>query len=202
MLIPRYREDCELEAGVDEAGRGCLAGPVVAAAVILAPGNSHPMLADSKKLSERQRNEVAHWIKTHALSWALGEASVAEIEKLNIVQASVLAMHRAIAALKPGPEQLIIDGNYFRPYRSVPHETLVKGDAKYQSIAGASILAKVHRDQQLKLLDKEFPWYQWSKNKGYPTAAHRQAIAEFGPCIHHRKSFKLLPDHVISPQIF
>ena len=182
-----------LEAGCDEAGRGCLAGPVYAAAVILKPNFRHPLLDDSKKLNEKQRQELRIIIEKKALAWAVAEVSAAEIDEINILQASFLAMHRAIDKLNTKPEFLLIDGNRFKAYPNIEHSCEIKGDGRFKSIAAASILAKTHRDEAMEALAAEFPQYQWEKNKGYPTKAHRQAIAQFGASPWHRKSFTLLP---------
>ena len=181
-----------LEAGCDEAGRGCLAGPVVAAAVILPETFNHPLLNDSKKLSEKQRNILRPIIEAEAISWKVGIASVEEIDKINILKASFLAMHRAIEGLDTQPEWLLIDGNRFPKYPNIPHTCIIKGDGKYRSIAAASILAKTHRDEIMVGLAEQYPNYGWPKNAGYPTAAHREAIAQYGPTPHHRQSFRLL----------
>lgn len=180
------------EAGCDEAGRGCLAGPVVAAAVILPDGFTHPLLIDSKKLSEARRRQARQVIIDHALAWAVGICSPSEIDELNILWASVEAMHRALAALSITPGAIAVDGNRFRPFGTIPHTTVVKGDARLANIAAASIMAKTTRDEIMDTLHSEFPAYAWDANKGYPTAAHRAAIAAHGPCIHHRKSFRLI----------
>jgi len=192
MLELRY-QDKLLEAGCDEAGRGCLAGPVVAAAVILPKDFSHPLLNDSKQLSEKIRLELRWEIMEKAEAWAIGICSPTEIDKINILNASFLAMHKAIDQLKIRSELLLIDGNRFNAYRGIPHHCVIGGDARYLSIAAASILAKTERDMMMEKLDEEFPVYQWAKNKGYPTPSHRKAIAQFGSCMHHRKSFTLLP---------
>lgn len=194
-LLPFYQKNT-LEAGVDEAGRGCLAGPVVAAAVILPDGFSHPLLNDSKKLSEAQRVILRPLILESCISYGIGIASVAEIDEINILQASFLAMHRAIAKLKKRPELLLIDGNRFKPYKKLNHVTLIGGDGKYQSIAAASILAKTERDHLMEKLHKKHAQYHWHQNKGYGTLAHRQAIRNFGITEHHRKSFRLLPEQL------
>lgn len=180
----------QLLAGVDEAGRGPLIGPVVAAAVILNPGRPIKGLADSKRLSEKKRQELAEQIKQHSLAWAIASASVAEIDELNILHASMLAMHRAIAALNPAAEFALIDGNRLPPQLIIPAMPVVKGDARYPAISAASILAKVERDQQLIELDTLYPQYGLAKHKGYPTKAHLEALAEHGPCPEHRTSFK------------
>ena len=185
-----------LEVGTDEAGRGCLAGPVVAAAVILPADFSHPFLNDSKQLSEKKRQELRPIIEENALAFAVSFVWQDEIDKINILQASITAMHRAIDALKISPEFIIVDGNKFRKYQQIPHQTIVKGDSKYLSIAAASILAKTYRDEYMEKIHQEFPNYFWVKNKGYPTIDHRNAIREFGATIHHRKTFKLLPEQL------
>ena len=193
MLHPKF-SSFSLEVGTDEAGRGCLAGPVVAAAVILPPDFSHAFLNDSKQLSEKKRQELRPIIEENAISFAVSFVMQDEIDEINILQASITAMHRAIDGLKIIPEFIIIDGNKFRKYQQIPHQTIVKGDSKYLSIAAASILAKTYRDDYMKKIHQEFPVYFWNKNKGYPTVEHRNAIREFGATIHHRKSFKLLPE--------
>jgi ribonuclease HII len=192
MLKSRYNSS-GIEAGCDEAGRGCLAGPVVAAAVILPEGYKHKMLNDSKKLSEKVRLELRWEIMDTAIAWGIGSCSPQEIDEINILKASFVAMHRAIKELKQKPELLLIDGNRFTPYTGIPHQCIIGGDAKFLSIAAASILAKTERDMLMEKLHDEFPLYHWSQNKGYPTEQHRKAIAQFGSCIHHRKSFTLLP---------
>ena len=195
MLHPKF-SSFSLEVGTDEAGRGCLAGPVVAAAVILPPDFSHAFLDDSKQLSEKKRQELRPIIEENAISFAVSFVMQDEIDEINILQASITAMHRAIDGLKIIPEFIIVDGNKFRKYQQIPHQTIVKGDSKYLSIAAASILAKTYRDDYMKKIHQEFPAYFWSKNKGYPTVEHRNAIREFGATIHHRKSFKLLPEQL------
>ncbi len=192
-----YSEN-KIEAGCDEAGRGCLAGPVVAAAVILPNNFNNSLLDDSKKLTEKQREELFPVIKEEALSYGIGIVSCKEIDKINILNASFLAMHRAIDKLSPIPELLLIDGNRFNPYKNISHQCIIKGDGKFLSIAAASIIAKVTRDNIMKELALEYPNYGWDKNKGYPTKAHRLAILENGDCKYHRKSFKLLADEQLS----
>lgn len=182
-----------LEAGCDEAGRGCLAGPVVAAAVILPHNYRHSLLNDSKQLTPEERRAVRADILRDAIAWAVAEATVEEIDELNILNASFLAMHRAIRQLSPQPHVLVIDGNRFQPYENVPHHCVVKGDAKYLSVAAASVLAKVYRDELMEKLALEYPGYAWHTNKGYPTSAHRAAIRKLGVTNCHRKSFQLLP---------
>lgn len=179
-----------LEAGCDEAGRGCLAGPVFAAAVILPDGWTHPLLNDSKKLTEQQRDMLRPIIEAEAVSWAVASVSAREIDEINILRASILAMHRALDMLDVVPGGVVVDGNRFTQWRDVPFQTIVKGDSKLGNIAAASILAKTHRDEYMMALAKEFPQYGWDVNKAYPTEAHRQAIAEHGPSPHHRMTFK------------
>lgn len=188
-------ENGRLEAGCDEAGRGCLAGPVVAAAVIL-PNDWNPGLNDSKKLSASRRNDLATEIKVHAISWAVGIVDHHEIDEINILNASFLAMHRALDKLSRQPDFILVDGNRFNPYREVPFECMIKGDARFSSIAAASILAKTERDALMEGLHEEFPVYCWDSNKGYPTKVHRQAIFEHGASPYHRESFKLLSDQL------
>lgn len=180
----------KLECGCDEAGRGCLAGPVVAAAVILPENFQYELLNDSKQLSEKQRDQLRLIIEKEALAWAVAEVDNHEIDKINILNASILAMHRAIDKLTTSPEYIIVDGNKFKPYREVPHKTIVKGDSKYLSIAAASVLAKTHRDELMYKLDKQFPEYDWKQNKAYPTKKHKAAIREFGVTGYHRLTFK------------
>ena len=179
----------EYEAGIDEAGRGCLAGPVVAAAVILPKEFSHPDLNDSKKLSHKKRMELRPFILEHALSWGVGMISAPRIDQVNILNATYEAMHEAIDMLAIHPTFLSIDGNRFRPYPDIPHACIVKGDGKYLNIAAASILAKTYRDELMEMLDETYPGYGWSSNKGYPTRAHKAAIQVKGPCMFHRRSF-------------
>jgi len=179
----------KIEAGCDEAGRGCLAGPVFAAAVILPKNYKNKSLNDSKKLNEKQRDKLRKVIEEEALDWAVAEVSPQEIDEINILNASFLAMHRAIDKLAHKPELLLIDGNRFKAYKNIPHECIIKGDGKFMSIAAASILAKTHRDQFMKNADLSYPQYLWKKNKGYPTMEHKLAIQEFGICLLHRKTF-------------
>ncbi len=179
------------ECGCDEAGRGCLAGPVVAAAVILPPDFKNDKLNDSKQLTEKQRDELRPIIEKEALAWAVAEVSNTEIDEINILNASILAMHRAIDKLKILPEFIIVDGNKFKPFADIPHKTIVKGDSKYLSIAAASVLAKTHRDELMKKLHKDFPVYHWDENMAYPTKKHRNAIMEFGTTPYHRMSYDL-----------
>lgn len=185
-----------MEAGTDEAGRGCLSGPVVAAAVILPVDFEHPLLNDSKQLTEKQRELLRPIIEENALFFGVAFVNEEKIDEINILQASILAMHKSIEKLAISPEHIIVDGNKFNPYKKIPHTTIVKGDAKFISIAAASVLAKTHRDEFMLKIDKEFPKYFWKKNKGYPTKQHRNAIREFGITSYHRKSFRLLPDQL------
>lgn len=182
-----------IEAGCDEAGRGCLAGPVFAAAVILPPDFTHPYLNDSKALTERRREEMRVIIEREAVSWAVASCSAEEIDEINILRASILAMHRALDGLSVVPEMVIVDGNRFAPWRAgVECHTIIKGDAKFGNIAAASILAKTHRDEFISRAALDYPEYGWAKNKAYPTADHRRAIAQYGPTPLHRKTFRLL----------
>lgn len=182
-----------IEAGCDEVGRGCLAGPVVAAAVILPKDFFHPLLNDSKQLTAAHRQLLTEVIHQEALAWAIGQASPQEIDEHNILNASFLAMHRAIAQLQLLPELLLIDGNRFRPYSNIPHECIVKGDSHFSAIAAASVLAKTYRDTLMHNLAQDFQGYGWESNVGYPTQAHRQGLQQQGITLHHRKSFRLLP---------
>jgi len=182
-----------LEAGTDEAGRGCLSGPVVAAAVILPVHFKHDLLNDSKQLTEKQRDILRPIIEKESIAYGVAYVYQQKIDKINILNASILAMHKAIDSLKIKPEFIIVDGNRFKYYQNIPHQTIVKGDSKFLSIAAASVLAKTYRDDYMKKVHLEFPMYNWQKNKGYPTKEHRAAIREFGPTIHHRKTFQLLP---------
>ena len=182
-----------MEAGTDEAGRGCLAGPVYAAAVILPDDFEHPLLNDSKQLTDHQRRQLREVIEREAVAWAVGIASAAEIDKINILNASILAMHRALDGLSIVPQAVIVDGNRFKLWRSLPYTTIVKGDGKLMPIAAASILAKTYRDDCMIELAKDFPQYQWQQNKGYPTKAHRDAIRQHGLSPHHRLTFTQLP---------
>ncbi len=195
-MLQKYHTPNIIEAGTDEAGRGCLAGPVVAAAVILPESFSHPILNDSKQLNEKKRRELRSYIEENALSYAVAFVDEKKIDEINILQASILAMHQSIEQLTVVPEHIIVDGNKFKPYKEIPHTTIVKGDAKYMSIAAASILAKTYRDEYMGKLHKEFPMYDWNKNKGYPTKAHREAIKSFGSTCYHRTSFRLLPNQL------
>lgn len=190
-LLPHYYTDL-IEAGCDEAGRGCLAGSVYAAAVILPKDYDNPLLNDSKKLTEKRRKVLRDQIVRDAVSWAVGVVTPEEIDKINILNASFLAMHRALDQLTIRPEAVIVDGNRFNPYHDLPYTTIVKGDGKYQSIAAASILAKTFRDEYMDSLANEYPYYDWQKNKGYPTKAHREGIRDHGPSPYHRMSYNLM----------
>lgn len=189
--MPHYYSNL-IEAGCDEAGRGCLAGSVYAAAVILPKDYDNPLLNDSKKLTEKRRKVLRDQIVRDAVSWAVGVVTPEEIDKINILNASFLAMHRALDQLTIRPEAVIVDGNRFNPYRDLPYTTIVKGDGKYQSIAAASILAKTFRDEYMDSIANEYPYYDWQKNKGYPTKAHREGIREHGPSPYHRMSYNLM----------
>ncbi|MBO7129261.1 MAG: ribonuclease HII [Prevotella sp.] len=197
MLASHYYEG-KIEAGCDEAGRGCLAGSVYAAAVILPPDYQNELLNDSKQLTEKRRYELREIIERDAIAWAVGIVTPEEIDKINILNASILAMHRALDQLKVRPEAIIVDGNRFKPYQKLPHTTIVKGDGKYLSIAAASILAKTYRDDYMNGLAKEYPQYDWLSNKGYPTKKHREAIKLYGITPYHRKSYNLLGDGQLS----
>lgn len=192
MLLPFHETD-RLEAGVDEAGRGCYAGPVFAAAVILPPDFHHPLLNDSKQLNEKQRELLRPLIERESIAWAVAQVSESTIDEINILQATYKAMHGAIGQLKTIPDVLLIDGNRFKPYPGIPHYCFVKGDGRFASIAAASILAKTHRDACMLELHARFPQYGWHQNKGYGTAQHREAIEQHGICIVHRKSFRIVP---------
>ena len=193
MLINNYHTGL-IEAGCDEAGRGCLAGAVFAAAVILPPNYVNADLNDSKQLSEKRRYVLRDTIERDAVAWAVGVVTPEEIDEINILNASILAMHRALDQLTTRPEAVIVDGNRFKPYGSLPSVTIVKGDGKYLSIAAASILAKTYRDDYMKRLAEEYPQYDWKGNKGYPTKKHRDAIRQFGATPYHRRTFNLLGD--------
>lgn len=195
MALLPYLEPGRIEAGCDEAGRGCLAGPVCAAAVILPAGFDHTALNDSKQLSEAERDRLRPLIEHSALAWAVAWASPEEIDRINILQASFLAMHRALDQLGMKPAHILVDGNRFKPYPGIAHTCMVKGDGRFSSIAAASILAKTHRDERMKQLDAEFPAYGWMQNKGYPTLSHRRTILTLGSTLHHRKTFTVqLPE--------
>ena len=183
----------KIEAGCDEAGRGCLAGPVVAASVILSKNFKHPLLNDSKQLSKKNRDLLEKVIKEKAVVWGIGVIWNQEIDKINILNASIKAMHKSIEKLKTKPELLLIDGNRFHAFKDIPHKCIIKGDAKYACIAAASVLAKTYRDKLMQKLHLEFPQFDWKNNKGYPTKIHRQSIVNYGITKYHRKSYKLLP---------
>ncbi|PKP42238.1 MAG: ribonuclease HII [Bacteroidetes bacterium HGW-Bacteroidetes-10] len=197
MLLP-YHILGVAEAGCDEAGRGCLAGPVFAAAVILPPDFHDPLLNDSKQLKERERDRLREVIEREASEWAVASMDNTEIDKLNILWASVASMHKALDMLKIRPESVIVDGNRFKPYNTIRHTCFVKGDGRYASIAAASVLAKTHRDEYMRQIAKEFPQYGWERNMAYPTREHREAIKLYGPCKYHRMSFRLLEE----PRLF
>jgi len=199
MLKPHYYTD-KIEAGCDEAGRGCLAGSVFAAAVILPNNYDNPLLNDSKQLTRNKRNALRLQIESDAIAWAVGEVTPEEIDKINILRASFLAMHRALDQLKVRPEAIIIDGNRFTPYQDLPYTTIIKGDGKYQSIAAASILAKTYRDDYMDRLAERYPMYDWNSNMGYPTRKHREAIRQYGITPFHRKSYNLLGNGELSLQ--
>lgn len=198
MLQPYYDEKL-LEAGCDEAGRGCLAGPVYAAAVILRKDFYHPLLNDSKQLTEEERYELRPFIEQHAISYAVASLNNTQIDKINILRASFKSMHIAIKQLSVQPELLLIDGNRFARYKRIPHKCIIQGDGIYASIAAASVLAKTYRDDYMKELHKKFPKYNWAQNKGYATREHQEALDQHGPCKFHRKSFRLSYDQ---PQLF
>lgn len=191
-MLKNYYEQGRVEAGCDEAGRGCLAGSVYAAAVILPPDYHNERLNDSKKLTARQRYALRQNIERDAVAWAVGVVTPQEIDQINILNASILAMHRALDQLQVRPEAIIVDGNRFKPYRDLPHTTIVKGDGKYLSIAAASILAKTYRDDEMIRLAQEYPDYDWQHNMGYPTRKHREAIRQHGITPYHRRTFNLL----------
>ncbi len=197
MLLPYLNKDL-IEAGCDEAGRGCLAGSVFAAAVILPVDFKNELLNDSKQLNEKQRYALREVVEKEAIAWAVGIVTAEEIDKINILNASILAMHRAVDQLTVIPQHLIIDGNRFKNYNEIPHTTVVKGDGKYLSIAAASILAKTYRDDYMNRLHQEFPVYDWDHNKGYPTKKHRAGIAQYGTTPYHRMTFNLLGDGQLS----
>ena len=195
MLKLKYQEEL-LEVGTDEAGRGCLCGPVVAAAVILPTDFTHPFLNDSKQLTEKQRKILKPIIEQKAIAFGVSFVDEKEVDKMNVLQASITGMKRSIERLEIQPEFIIVDGNKFKTYKDIPHKTIVKGDAKYLSIAAASVLAKTYRDEFMEKLHQEFPMYNWKQNKGYPTKQHRNAIREFGITSYHRKTFRLLPEQL------
>lgn len=197
MLASHYYEGL-VEAGCDEAGRGCLAGSVFAGAVILPPDYHNDELNDSKKLTEKRRNQLREVIQRDALAWAVGIVTPEEIDRINILNASILAMHRALDQLSLRPQAIIVDGNRFKPYNDLPYTTIVKGDGKYLSIAAASILAKTYRDDYMMQLAEEYPQYDWKSNKGYPTKKHRDAIRQYGITPYHRRTFNLIGDGQLS----
>ncbi|MBP6659258.1 MAG: ribonuclease HII [Chitinophagales bacterium] len=197
MVLQHFRST-KIICGVDEAGRGCIAGPVVAAAVILPKNFKHNFLNDSKQLTEKQRNELRPIIEENAISYGIGIIDNHTIDEVNILQATYLAMHQAIDKLNQKIDLLIIDGNRFKPYKNIAHETIIKGDGKYIEIAAASVLAKTYRDELMEKLSLEFPIYNWQKNKGYPTIEHRKAVKEFGSCVYHRQTFQLLKPEQLS----
>ncbi len=196
MGLKKFYKNNVIEVGTDEAGRGCLAGPVVAAAVILPVNFEHPLLNDSKQLTENQRDTLRLVIEKEALAYGIAFISEDKIDEINILQASILAMHQSIEKLSVIPEHIIVDGNKFNKYQNIPYKTIVKGDSKYLSIAAASVLAKTYRDEFMLKIDTEYPHYFWKKNKGYPTKQHRNSIREFGITKYHRKSFRLLPEQL------
>ena len=195
-MLKKYFHKTSIEAGCDEAGRGCLAGPVYAAAVILPKTFKNKLLDDSKKLTDKQRKLLRPIIEEQAIAWAVGIVSAQEIDEINILNASFLAMHRAIDQLKTKPESLLIDGNRFKKYKEIPHTCIIQGDGKYLSIAAASILAKTYRDDYMDNLHEQFPQYDWLQNKAYGTLKHREAIIKYGISEHHRTSFRLLPEQI------
>ncbi|MBK7041397.1 MAG: ribonuclease HII [Bacteroidetes bacterium] len=200
MSLLYYHTENTLEAGCDEAGRGCIAGPVCAAAVIMPPDFYHPLLNDSKKLNEKTRYLLRPIIEKEALAFGVAFVDAPEIDKINILQASFKAMHLALDKLQISPQHLIIDGNRFIPYRHIPHTTIIKGDSKYTAIAAASILAKTYRDDCMMQLHQSFPQYQWQQNKGYPTISHRKMVSAIGLSPYHRKTFACVPKPIASPQ--
>lgn len=191
--LEKYLDPEKTEAGIDEAGRGCYAGPVYAAAVILPKDFHHPLLNDSKQLNEKQRNLLRPIIEKESVAWAVAAISNREIDEINILQASYKAMHLSLDQLKTLPDLLLVDGNRFKPYQNIPHHCIIKGDGKYASIAAASILAKTYRDEYMLKAHDQYPQYKWDKNKGYGTADHREAINRYGLCALHRKSFNIVP---------
>ena len=192
-MLLQYKDKGRLEAGCDEAGRGCIAGPVYAGAVILPNDFYHPLLNDSKKLTKKHRELLRPIIEKEAIAWSVAKINPKEIDDINILNASFKAMHKAIDKLENSPEHLLIDGNRFTAYQKIDHDCIIKGDGKYNSIAAASILAKTYRDDFMERFSKRYPHYHWETNKGYPTEQHRKAVLENGPCIHHRLSFRLYP---------
>jgi ribonuclease HII len=195
MLSANY-SNTPYEAGTDEAGRGCLAGPVTAAAILLPPDFYHPLLNDSKQVSEKNRKILRPILETVAIDFKVTHLDQHTIDEINILNASIKAMQMSSIALQPTPTFIIVDGNRFKPLANIPHQTIIKGDAKYLSIAAASILAKTYRDEYMERIHEEFPMYRWNKNKGYPTQDHREAIRKYGSCVYHRQSFRLLPEQL------
>ena len=195
-MLTKYYKIKNNEAGTDEAGRGCLAGPVTAAAIILPENFKNKILTDSKQLSESKRNLLKPIIENNAVCYGVANIFPVKIDEINILNASILAMHKSLDQLKTSPKFIIVDGNKFKPYKEIPHECIIKGDAKFMSIAAASVLAKTYRDAYMEKIDKEFPMYNWKQNKGYPTKEHRAAIRKHGITKYHRKSFKLLPEQL------
>ena len=196
MLLKAY-SNLEIEVGTDEAGRGCLAGPVTAAAILINDKLENELINDSKKLSISSRKNLRAFIEEHNNLFSIAHVYEDTIDEINILNASIEAMHQAISKLSFEPEFIIVDGNRFKPYKQIPHETIIKGDSKYLSIAAASILAKTYRDEYMLQLHEEFPMYGWDRNMGYPTKKHREAILEYGPCKYHRKTFRLLPEQLV-----
>lgn len=201
MLRSFYLEE-EIEVGCDEAGRGCLAGPVFAAAVMLPKDFFHPLLNDSKQLSEEHRYELRPIIEQHAVTWAVGQSSPLVIDKINILKASILAMHKALDQLTHPPSLILVDGNRFKKYKRIPHKCIVKGDATFASIAAASVLAKTYRDDYMVSLHEKFPHYNWKQNKGYPTEFHREVIAMYGTTVHHRQTFRMQKNDQLQGTMF
>ncbi|WP_304139612.1 ribonuclease HII [Mesonia mobilis] len=195
MLELKYHKDL-IECGTDEAGRGCLAGPVTAAAVILKDDFKNKLLNDSKQLSEKNRDSLRILIEEEALCYGVSHVMMEEIDEINILNASILGMHRSIEQLSTSPEHIAVDGNKFKPYQEIPHQCVIKGDGKYLNIAAASILAKTYRDEFMAKIHEEYPMYNWKQNKGYPTKQHREAIKKYGITKYHRKSFRLLPEQL------
>ncbi len=196
-MLAAYLHKDLIEAGLDEAGRGCYAGPVFAAAVILPKDFFHPLLNDSKQLKEKERDLLRPIIEKESIAFAIGSVDNNEIDKINILQASYKAMHLSLDKMKANPQSLLIDGNRFKTYKTIPHHCIIKGDGKYAAIAAASILAKTYRDELMKKIHQEFPHYDWAKNKGYGTAIHRKAIERYGICKYHRKSFNIFPEEKV-----
>lgn len=197
-MLPAFYQENQIEAGCDEAGRGCYAGPVFAAAVILPINFKHPLLNDSKQVGAKQRKILREVIESNAIAWSVASVDAEEIDRINILKASFKAMHKAVDQMKKKPGLLLIDGNRFYKYPRIPHICIVKGDARFMSIAAASVLAKTYRDDLMHQLHTEFPVYNWQQNKGYPTKDHRRAIAQFGSTNYHRKTFRLLPENEAS----